>query len=86
MSKYMFKCPTCQTIMVIETNLSEDKIHKVPPCPCGISRMIDMSTPEYAYGQIKEYKFVKETNLGLEEIENPDECLCLDCIVSKDGL
>lgn len=40
MTKYIFECPTCKTVMSIETNLSEDKIHQVPPCPCGISRMI----------------------------------------------
>jgi len=86
MIKYMFKCQSCQTIMSIETSLPDDQIHKVPPCPCGRSRMIDMSTPEYAYGKQKEYNLIKETNLGLEEIENEDHCLCLDCIVSKDGL
>ena len=29
---------------------------------------------------------IKETNLGLEEVENPDHCLCLDCTVTRDGL
>jgi len=52
MNKYMFKCPTCKTIMSIETNLEDRHIHKVPPCPCGHSRMIDMSSPEYAYGNV----------------------------------
>lgn len=83
--KYMFRCKVCDTIMSIETNLPDNQIHQVPPCPCGKSRMINMATPEYAYGD-KSYNLVKETNLGLEEIENPDSCLCLDCIVSKDGL
>lgn len=50
MKKWMFKCPQCQTILIIETYLPDDKIHNVPPCPCGKSRMIDMSSPEYAYG------------------------------------
>ena len=84
--KYMFRCRTCDTIMSIETTLPNDKIHQVPPCPCGKSRMTNMATPEYAYGQTKEYKFIKETNLGLDQIEDEDSCLCLDCIISKDGL
>jgi len=36
---YSFTCPTCKTRMSIETDLSSDKIHMVPPCPCGKSRM-----------------------------------------------
>ena len=86
MTKYMFKCMSCQTIMTIETVLPDKDIHKVPPCPCGRSRMIDMTSEDYKYDLNKEYVLVKETNLGLEEIENPDSCLCLDCIVAKDGL
>lgn len=50
MKKWMFKCKTCSTIMTIETDLSDDKIHKVPPCPCGKSRMTDMASRQYAYG------------------------------------
>lgn len=50
MTKYLFKCPTCKTIMTIETELSEDKIHRVPPCPCGYSRMNDMQSDLYKYG------------------------------------
>lgn len=46
----MFKCTTCGTFMSIETELDEKYIHKVPPCPCGKSRMLDMSSREYAYG------------------------------------
>ena len=75
---YEFKCSFCQTKMTIETTIDDRNIHKVPPCPCGNSRMI--------LQEDKEYKFIKETNLGLEEIENPDHCLCLDCQVAKDGL
>ena len=86
MIKYMFQCPTCKTIMTIETNLPDDQIHKVPPCPCGYSRMVNMASDEYAYGQAKEYKLIKEIDLGIEEIENPDACLCLDCQVTKNGL
>ena len=52
MTKYMFKCPSCKTILTIETKLPDDTIHKVPPCPCGKSRMIDMSSKEYAYGKL----------------------------------
>ena len=52
MTKYMFKCPKCKTVMTIETDLEERHIHKVPPCPCGSSRMVDMSSPEYAYGNM----------------------------------
>ncbi len=51
MTKYMFKCPTCKTLMSIETELDEKYIHQVPPCPCGKSRMISMSSKEYAYGR-----------------------------------
>lgn len=50
--KYMFKCPTCKTIMSIETELEDSMIHKVPPCPCGKSRMVNMSSYEYAYGDM----------------------------------
>ncbi len=51
MKKYLFKCMTCSTIMIIETDLEEKYIHKGPPCPCGKSRMLDMSSYEYAYGE-----------------------------------
>jgi len=34
----------------------------------------------------KEFKLIHEINLGLEEIENPDVCLCMDCQVSRGGL
>lgn len=53
MKKWMFKCLTCQTILTIETNLEDKNIHRVPPCPCGIARMVDMSSDEYAYGILK---------------------------------
>lgn len=53
MIKYMFKCQTCNTIMSIETNLDKDRIHQSPPCPCGKARMINMSSYEYAYGNIQ---------------------------------
>lgn len=72
--------------MFIETELEDDKIHKVPPCPCGISRMMDIESKEQLRDESEAYQLVKETNLGIEEMENPDSCLCLDCIVSKDGL
>lgn len=83
MIKYTFKCKVCDTIMTIETSLDESSIHKVPPCPCNYSRMeiIDLKKT----GDI-EYNRNFETNLGLEEIENLDKCLCLDCIVTHDGL
>ena len=84
--KYMFRCKVCDTMMSIETNLPDDRIHQVPPCPCGKARMINMATPEYAYDSNKEYKFVSQINLGIEEVENPDHCLCLDCQVSRGGL
>lgn len=84
MRRYIFTCHTCGTKMLIETELPDDKIHKVPPCPCGISRMMDIESKQHI--EEESYKLVKETNLGLEEIENPDACLCLDCLVSKDGL
>ncbi len=51
MKKYMFKCTTCNTVMSIETELDEKHIHKAPQCPCGKSRMLDMSSYEYAYGE-----------------------------------
>jgi hypothetical protein len=53
MTKYMFKCPSCFTIMTIETDLSHKYIHGVPPCFCGKSRMINMSSKEYAYTRIE---------------------------------
>lgn len=52
MIKYMFKCPTCKTIMTINTNLPDDQINKVQPCTCGYSRMVNMSSDEYAYGNL----------------------------------
>ena len=39
--------------MTIETDLSKDNIHMAPPCPCGISRMLNMSSVEYAYGNME---------------------------------
>jgi hypothetical protein len=51
MKKHMFKCKECNTIMSIETGLEDIYIHKAPPCPCGKSRMLDMSSYEYAYGE-----------------------------------
>lgn len=51
MTKYMFKCLTCDSVMVIETDLEDSMIHKAPPCPCGKARMVDMSTPQYAYSK-----------------------------------
>lgn len=52
MTKYMFRCQSCSTIMIIETELDSKHIHRVPPCPCGKSRMVDMSSAEYAYGKV----------------------------------
>lgn len=51
MTKYLFKCMTCNTILSIETDLDENNIHKSPPCPCGKSRMLDMQSDEYKYGR-----------------------------------
>jgi len=39
MKSYIFTCKTCSTKLSIETELPDDKIHMVPPCPCGVSRM-----------------------------------------------
>lgn len=50
MTKYMFKCPTCRTVISIETDLDEKNIHKAPPCPCGKSRMDSMQSDAYKYG------------------------------------
>jgi transcription elongation factor Elf1 len=50
MKKHMFKCPACNTIMSIETDLEDSKIHMVPPCPCGKSRMDSMQSDAYRYG------------------------------------
>ena len=52
-SKWLFKCPECQTIMAIITTLDEDRIHKAPPCPCGKARMVNMASQEYADSKIK---------------------------------
>ena len=48
----MFRCPTCLTVMSIETALDKSKITPTPICPCNQSKMIDMATAEYAYGRI----------------------------------
>lgn len=53
MRKYMFKCLTCSTIMSIETELDPQQIHTAPPCPCGKSRFTNMSSYEYAYGNLE---------------------------------
>ena len=50
MTRYTFKCHTCQTTLSIETDLPDDQIHKVPPCPCGKSRMTRIISKEYSYG------------------------------------
>ena len=60
MRKYLFRCKECQTIMTIETDLEDKYIHQVPPCPCGRSRMLNMATPEYAYGIEKQFKVIHE--------------------------
>jgi hypothetical protein len=49
----MFKCQTCNTLMSIETDLTQDKIHMAPPCPCGKSRMLSLNSYEYAYGDLE---------------------------------
>ena len=54
MRKYLFKCTSCNTLMIIETRIDDEYVHKAPPCPCGKSRMLDMSSDEYAYGSIWE--------------------------------
>lgn len=51
MRKILFKCPTCKTIMIFEIVDDDIKIHGVPPCICGKSRMVNMSSDEYAYGR-----------------------------------
>ena len=43
--------------------------------------IVDIIKKDYA-----SFNIIKETNLGLEEVENPDHCLCLDCTVTRDGL
>lgn len=50
MTKYMFKCKTCKTLMSIETGLPKESIHQAPPCPCGKARMLSLNSYEYAYG------------------------------------
>lgn len=50
MKKYLFRCKTCNTIMCIETELEDSKIHLVPPCPCGKSRMDWLGSDAYKYG------------------------------------
>jgi hypothetical protein len=48
--KHMFYCYSCETIMTIYSSVPKERLHTVPPCPCGKSRMVDMSSSEYAYG------------------------------------
>ena len=50
--KYLWKCMECKTVLVIETDLPENTIHKYPPCLCGKHRMTPMNSPEYAYGPL----------------------------------
>jgi hypothetical protein len=51
-NKWLFKCPTCKTVMaIITTELDPKHIHQAPPCPCGKSRMVNMNSDEYAYGK-----------------------------------
>lgn len=64
MTKYMFKCPKCNTVMSIETELPDRQIHKVPPCPCGFSRMVDMSSDAYKYGLPLEPEWKGKASLG----------------------
>lgn len=47
-SKWLFKCPTCKTIMAIISSIDPKNIHQSPPCPCGKSRMVNMNSEEYA--------------------------------------
>ena len=82
MVEYEFECPTCKTSLKIKTSLNESDIHKVPPCPCGFSRMDLVSIKKEKI----EYDKLIETNLGIEEMENPNKCLCLDCVVTHNGL
>lgn len=79
-TKYLFKCMFCNTVLTIETSLEDHLIKKDPECPCGYN-MLDMASPQYAYGIT--YITAKETDLGIDSIENPDICLCLDCQISK---
>jgi hypothetical protein len=34
MRRYQFRCKTCSTFVSIETELPEDQINHIPPCPC----------------------------------------------------
>ena len=52
MRKVLFKCPKCRTIMIFEIVDDNIKIHDVPTCICGKARMVNMSSHEYAYGNI----------------------------------
>jgi hypothetical protein len=52
MKKFIFKCQLCKTVMIIETELPE-KVHMVPPCLCGKSRMHWLGSDEYKYGVYK---------------------------------
>ena len=51
--KYLFICPKCKTVLTIETHISEDRVNRGPSCVCGGGTMISMSSPEYAYGNLK---------------------------------
>lgn len=39
MKSYLYRCVQCNTTMTVETELEDDKIHRVPPCVCGKARM-----------------------------------------------
>lgn len=47
----MFACPSCKTVISINTELDDKSINQHPPCPCGKTRMVNMSSDDYAYGR-----------------------------------
>ena len=50
-NKWLFKCPTCKTVMaLIPTELDPKNVHQAPPSICGKSRLVNMNSDEYAYG------------------------------------
>lgn len=50
-SKWLFKCPVCKTVMtLVLTELNPKNVHEKPLCICGKSKMVNMSSDEYAYG------------------------------------
>ena len=48
--KKMYYCFICKTKVSYEVVDLSINISTAPFCPCGMGHMVDMQSPEYAYG------------------------------------